>query len=147
MDTKKYIVNVEAAIKKGDNWLLVKRSDAEEHAAGAISLVGGKVEGTDITNNTLEETLRREILEEVGVEVHKEMMYVKSSLFITDNGEAVVDVVFLCEHKSGEPAALQPEEIAEVMWMNEANISESDNIAEWTKESIKIAATKSQTPN
>lgn len=44
MDKKLYIVNVEAAVYKNDKWLIIKRSEKEEHASGLLSMVGGKVE-------------------------------------------------------------------------------------------------------
>lgn len=61
-----FIVNVEGAIYKNEKWLLIRRSTKEEYAGGLISLVGGKVEKEGITSNILEETLKREITEEVG---------------------------------------------------------------------------------
>ena len=36
-----FIVNVEGAIYKDEKWLLIRRSEKEEHAGGALSLVGG----------------------------------------------------------------------------------------------------------
>ena len=38
-----FIVNVEGAIYKDEKWLLIRRSEMEEHAGGTLSLVGGKV--------------------------------------------------------------------------------------------------------
>ena len=32
MENKLYIVNVEAAIYKGNRWLIIRRSDKEDHA-------------------------------------------------------------------------------------------------------------------
>ena len=42
MENKLYIVNVEAAIYKGNRWLIIRRSDKEDHAPGLLSLVGGR---------------------------------------------------------------------------------------------------------
>jgi hypothetical protein len=39
-----YIVNVEGAIYLEDRYLLIVRGPGEDHAAGALSLVGGKVD-------------------------------------------------------------------------------------------------------
>lgn len=42
-----FIVNVEATIfNEGNKWLVIKRSEKEEHAPGELSLVGGKVDAT-----------------------------------------------------------------------------------------------------
>jgi len=51
--------------------------------------------------DVLEITIRREIMEEVGVEVHDDVNYVESHSFVAD-GEPYVDIVFLCRHKDGE---------------------------------------------
>lgn len=37
-----FIVNVEGAIRKDGKWIIIERSYKEEHAAGSLSLVGGK---------------------------------------------------------------------------------------------------------
>ena len=38
------------------------------------------------------------------------MQYIKSSSFIADTGEIVIDIVFLCKYKSGTAKAMDPEE-------------------------------------
>lgn len=70
-----------------------------------------------ITSNILEETLKREITEEVDVEVSN-LRYVNSSLFETDTGLSVVDIVFLCEYQSGEPYAKCIDEVNDVFLSN-----------------------------
>lgn len=105
MIADKYIVNVEGAIVKDGRYLMVVRGE-EEYAPGGLNFPGGKVEGAGNIDDILEETLRREIAEEVDLEVHDEMAYVRSSAFVAE-GEPVVDVVFLCRWKSGAAAAVQ----------------------------------------
>jgi len=94
MIADKYIVNVEAAIVKDGRYLMIVRGQ-EEYAPGGLSFPGGKVEGAGSRDDILEETLRREIAEEVGLEVHDEMAYLRSSAFVAES-EPVVDMVFLC---------------------------------------------------
>lgn len=103
MNDMSYIVNVEAAIYKNDKWLIIKRSEKEEHAPGILSNVGGKVEINKTENNVLEKTLIREIMEEVGIKISEKLYYVESKSFISDKGQTVVDIVFLCKYQSGEP--------------------------------------------
>lgn len=38
MENISYIVNVEAAIYKGDKWLIIKRGEKEEHVPGLLSM-------------------------------------------------------------------------------------------------------------
>ena len=133
-----FIVNVEGAIYKNDKWLLVRRSEKEEHAGGLLALVGGKVEKDGITSNILEETLKREIAEEVGIEVSN-LRYVNSSLFETDTGLTVVDIVFLCEHQSVEPYAKCLDEVSDVFWMSTQEILDHAELPVYLKDNIKLA--------
>ncbi|ACR79242.1 NUDIX hydrolase [Kosmotoga olearia] len=139
MDRKWCIVNVEAAIFNGDKWLVIKRSEKEEHAPGAISFVGGKVEVKKASLNILEETLKREIMEEVGIEVYDDLQYVESKSFFTDKGDPVVDIVFLCRHRSGEPRCVNEDEVAGVFWLTAQEILEDVNTPIWVKQSLRIA--------
>ena len=86
----KYVTNVERAIVKDGRYLMIVRGE-EAYAPGGLTLPMGKVEGAGNLDSILADTLRREIVEETGLEVHTEMVYVRSSAFIAD-GHPVVDV-------------------------------------------------------
>jgi 8-oxo-dGTP diphosphatase len=75
-----FIVNVEGVVRRGERYLLTVRSERESHAPGTLSLPGGKVEYSDAVQDTLEHTLKREILEETGVAVDKPV-YLESKWF------------------------------------------------------------------
>lgn len=134
-----FIVNVEAAIRKNDKWLIIERSKKEEHAGGLLSLVGGKVELEGNSKDILERTLIREIYEEVGVEVKDELIYVHSTSFITDKGENVVDVVFLCEYDAGEAFPKSPNEVENVYWLTVAEMQQNPKAPDYLIDSIKKA--------
>jgi NADH pyrophosphatase NudC (nudix superfamily) len=134
-----FIVNVEGAIIKNNKWLIIERSKKEEHAGGLLSLVGGKVEIEGNSKDILERTVKREIVEEVGIEVKDNIKYVHSTSFVTDLGENVVDIVFLCEYDSGEEFAKSPDEVEDVMWMSTEEIINHPNAPIYLKESIKSA--------
>lgn len=139
MDNLSYIVNVEAAIYKNDKWLIIKRSEKEEHAPGLLAMVGGKVETKASENTVLEETLMREIMEEVDIQISKTLHYVESKSFISDKGEAVIDIVFLCKYKSGEPKCMSTDEVSEIYWMSSEEILGNKSAPVWLKESIEKA--------
>jgi 8-oxo-dGTP diphosphatase len=136
-----FIVNVEGAIKKGDRWLVIERSRQEEHAGGLLSLVGGKVEQEGNTTAILERTLRREIEEEVGVQINN-MTYIHSTSFVTAHGIHVVNVVFLCEYESGEARPVSLEEVAHVYWLTTEEILQHPQAPSYLKESIEHAEAK-----
>ena len=133
-----FIVNVEGAIYKDGNWLLIERSKKEEHAGGTLSLVGGKVEKEGDSTDILERTLKREIFEEIGITV-KDLEYVNSSSFVTDAGQNVVDIVFLCEFESGEPFAKSPDEVEAVIWLSTIEILSHPEIPIYLKRNINLA--------
>ena len=137
MEAHWYIVNVEAAVVKDGRYLTIVRGEEETHAPGVLTLPGGKVENAGHSEAILEETLRREVDEEVGVQVHDEMEYVESAAFIADDGDAVVDVVFLCRYQSGTPRAADPREVAAVHWMTAEEVLAHPRAAEWTRQSIQ----------
>lgn len=134
-----FIVNVEGAIFKNGKWLIIERSKKEEHAGGLLSIAGGKVEDEGNSSEILERTVKREIAEEVGVEVKDNMKYVHSTSFITDKGEKVVDIVFLCEYLSGEPFPKSPEEVERVLWLSTEEVLNHPQSPGYLKESIKRA--------
>ncbi|WP_223700000.1 NUDIX hydrolase [Sutcliffiella deserti] len=133
-----FVVNVEGAIQRNGQWLLILRSEKEEHAGGTLSLVGGKCELEGFSSDILERTLIREIFEEVGCEVTG-LRYVNSSSFVTDTGINVIDVVFLCEYKSGEPYPKSSEEVDDIRWMTTSEILAGTDVPGYLKESIKQA--------
>ncbi|WP_456278830.1 NUDIX hydrolase [Bacillus sp. AK128] len=134
-----FFVNVEGAIRKNDKWLIIERSKHEEHAGGLLSLVGGKLDIEGNSSDILERTLKREILEEVGVEVKDRLTYVHSTSFVTDAGENVVDIVFLCEYDSCEAFPKSPDEVEEVLWLTTEEILRHPKSPNYLKESIKCA--------
>lgn len=134
-----FVVNVEGAIHRNDKWLLIRRSEKEEHARGSLSLVGGKYEIEGNSSDILGWTLKREVFEEVGCEA-KAIKYVNSSSFDTESGINVINVVFLCHHKSGEPYVKSPEEVDDVIWMTTPEILAHTDLPVYLKENIKLAA-------
>lgn len=132
-----YIVNVEGAIVRDGTYLMVVRGSGETHAAGHLSFVGGKVEVAENADNVLEDTLRREIQEEVGVTVGK-LAYVKSSHFVADDGDLVVDVIFLCQYEAGEPRIDDIEEVAAIHWLTAAEIMAHPAAQIWTRQGVEL---------
>jgi 8-oxo-dGTP diphosphatase len=138
-----YIVNVEGIVfcQKDNQYLMLVRGAGEEYLPGILSFPGGKVEGAEFVDNILEDTVRREIFEEVGVEIHDDITYVESHSFVGD-GEPVVDVVFLCRYKEGEAKSGDIDEVESVIWMGYDEILMNKAVPQWTKQSLKLAEKK-----
>jgi NADH pyrophosphatase NudC (nudix superfamily) len=135
-----FVVNVEGAIYRDGKWLIIQRGFKEAHAAGALSLVGGKVENEGNQSDILERTLQREIFEEVGIEVSNSMHYVHSTSFVASDGEPVINVVFLCSYLAGEACRKSPDEVEDVLWLTTDEILEHPKAPAWTKDSIRRAS-------
>ena len=130
------VIDVEGAVERDGQYLMMMRGLNESHAPGALSYPGGKVEPTDDPKNTLESALRREILEEIAVEVHPHMTYVESSLFDMDDGRKAMAVVFLCRYESGTAKPGGDGEVESVQWMTPEQIGRVG--ASWLRESIQV---------
>ncbi|RLQ89810.1 NUDIX domain-containing protein [Planomicrobium sp. Y74] len=133
-----FAVNVEGAIHRNGKWLLIRRSEKEEHAGGSLSLVGGQCDIEGFSSDILERTLEREIFEEVGCEV-SDLKYVNSSSFVTDSGVNVIDIVFICRHRTGEPFAKSVDEVDEVLWMTTDEILVHKELPDYLKVNISLA--------
>ncbi|MCA9486719.1 NUDIX domain-containing protein [Candidatus Woesearchaeota archaeon] len=109
---KEYIVVVSAVIFNTEKKILIaKRSEDEDVLPGYFGIPGGKVEEDSNTSDVLIHAVKREIMEEVGIEV--EVLSLLNSHIGKD--EKKLFVFFLCEHLSGEPQAL--EDTDSVHWM------------------------------
>ncbi|MGW4059789.1 NUDIX domain-containing protein [Amycolatopsis sp. NPDC004747] len=128
-----HICNVEAALWRGDRWLLIRRGGGERHAAGELALVGGKVEHAEAPGAVLENALRREVAEEVGLAPGGAFHYVTSAHFRLGDGTSVVNVVFCAPAPEAEPVVRDTREVAGFTWLTAAQIAESGAPA-WTKD-------------
>jgi NADH pyrophosphatase NudC (nudix superfamily) len=131
-----FVVNVEAAVFKGDRWLIIQRSLKEEHAAGELSLVGGQVEDEGNSSEIIERTAIREVFEEVGVHIKGTIQYVRSTSFISNSGKKVIDIVMLAEYESGEAHPKSPDEVENVFWLTTGEIMNHPHTNSIVKESI-----------
>lgn len=122
-----HIVLVKGWVEKDGKFLLAKRAATELHMPGVWSLPGGKIDkgNEKVQPHIVEKTLKREIKEEVGIDIEDEVGLVYTSSFTRVDSAHVVNLTFLCRYKAGEAKAL--EETAEVRWFS---LDELQNFAE-----------------
>src|SRR6185295_18508979 len=110
-----FVVNVEVYLHRDGRWLLIRRGAREDHAPGLLGGVGGKADPGDVGPGVLEQIARREVAEEVAVDLTGvELAYVSSASFVTDDGDAVINVVFTGAMPAGiQPVAASADEVAE----------------------------------
>ncbi|MEF8776877.1 MAG: NUDIX domain-containing protein [Haloarculaceae archaeon] len=125
MEEYAYVVNVEAAVVRNGTYLCIERSAQEEHAAGQLGFPGGKVEQPPGNADPVEATARREVREEVGVEV-SDVSYVRSRTFETEGGIPCLNVVTRCEYRCGEARPREPKEVAAVHWLGPTAVADHE---------------------
>lgn len=112
-----HIILVNAVVEKDGRFLISQRSLNESHMPGWWSIPGGKVDRTEGgVDGVLVKTLKREIREEVNVEIEDDPVLVHNGTFIRSTGHHVVEFMFLCRWKSGE--ALPLEDTQAVAWVD-----------------------------
>ncbi len=93
MEDKKHIVAITAFIKnqKGDKFLIVQRGANEVAYPSKWAYVGGKLE----KGESFMQTLKREVLEETGIEIEAYKRFLKDFTFVRPDGHNVVGACFL----------------------------------------------------
>ncbi len=120
-----HILLINALVIKGGKVLIGQRSYKETHAPGKWSIPGGKVDRTEGgVWDVVEETLKREVLEETGVKIENEVKLVANNTFIRSTGHHVVALIFLCKWKSGKAKAL--EDTIDVKWITKGEVGQYD---------------------
>jgi len=109
--SKAHYVVVTGIIIKDGKYLITKRSEKEKAFPNEWTVPGGKLEFTDYGSrekdtsahwyNIFEDLLRREIMEETGLEV-KNIRYLTSLAYTRSDGIPTIIVSLFCDHASGE---------------------------------------------
>jgi ADP-ribose pyrophosphatase YjhB (NUDIX family) len=114
---KLHLILVNAVVIKGNKVLISQRSSNEVHEPGKWTIPGGKVEKTPGNIwNIVEESLKREVLEETGIKIQNEICLITTNTFIHSTGNHVVALTFLCRYRSGKAKPL--EDTIKVNWIS-----------------------------
>ncbi|MDG6222083.1 MAG: NUDIX domain-containing protein [Candidatus Bathyarchaeota archaeon] len=100
-------------IVKGDRFLVERRRIDKKIDPGIICLPAGHVE----PNEDLEDALKREMMEELGIQV-KEMSFVCKNYYVASNGEKQHAYCYKITDYEGEP---QSNEAEEIFWEDNLN--------------------------
>jgi len=120
-----HYVSVTGIIKKGNKYLICKRSPFEKAFPEKWCVPGGKIEVDDFINSlkdtsshwldVFEKTLEKEILEETGIKI-KNIGYVSNLAFIRPNGFSTLIISLHAEYDEGE-ITLNRDELIEHAWV------------------------------
>lgn len=119
-NSKLHIVAVTGFLKNDkDQYLILKRSDKEIAFPSKWTVPGGKVESGD----GIKKTLKKEFLEETGLEIKDKISFLGEYDFTRPDGYHVIGIGFVCEYESGE-VKMDEQDFTEYAWMS---LDELDN--------------------
>lgn len=130
-------MNVEVAILREGRYLAIVRGEREEYGAGWLGFPGGTVDSDGPLRDAIEETARREVMEEVGLTLDDPIVYVESHTF-GEAGPPVLDIVVLARSREGEPWPKAPDEVAAVAWMTADALRADGRTQAWTRLSLDL---------
>jgi 8-oxo-dGTP diphosphatase len=130
---QEFAVTVCVLVRRDGAWLLGVRASGVAYAPGRLGLVGGHVEADAPAAGVLEETGRREVAEEVGLDLADVVLtYLESEYLVTDGGERQVTVTFVAPAPSGQkPRVADPAELSEVGWWTADGAAADPRCPEW----------------
>lgn len=106
-------VGVGAVLVREDGRLfLARRGPLSRNERGLWEFPGGSVE----FGETLAAALRREMMEEFGVDVEVGALLDVVDHILPDEGQHWVSPTFICRIRSGEPRILEPGKCSEMGW-------------------------------
>jgi len=119
-------VVITGIIVKDGKYLITRRSLNKKRFPGKWTIPGGKLEVSDYKDlpketkhywyNVLEKVLKREVKEEVGIEI-KNINYITSLATIHDDGSPSLVISCIAEYESGE-IQLQENEADKYTWIS-----------------------------
>ncbi len=120
MENKKPGIGFGVMLLRDNKILLGRRHDDPEKAqselegAGKWTMPGGKLHYQE----TFEDGIYREVLEETGIEIDRtSLRHISTTNNIVANAHFVT-LGFLCEHFTGEAEVKEPDEIVEWQWFS-----------------------------
>lgn len=112
---KLHSVTAAAIIRRRDGRILVlRRADHEKVYPGYYACPGGKTEG----NDTIVETVLREVKEECGLTVDKKMIIIKEKAILRKDGQTSKALSVLCVPKKIAPIRLEADNFTDYKWVN-----------------------------
>jgi len=107
-----------ALIERDGKLFVAKRADTKASWPGRYEIVGGHVD----PGESLEEALRRELREEIGVEVEIGRIVDAFTYHSGDENVFKVEICYLCHLPKGIEPTLNPEDHSEARWITEEEL-------------------------
>ena len=146
MSESLHVVAITAILRRGDRYLITRRLQSEKRFPGKWTVPGGRLEAADYKDlpkdtpdswyNVLERTLRREVKEEVGLDV-KNITYIASIAHIDARGVPILIISTAAEALPGEVVLADADAFA---WVTLEELPQYDFISGIAQE-IEMAST------
>ena len=147
MEKKKlFKVVITAIVMKDGRYLVLKRADWEKKFPGRWTVPGGKLSTDDYVNapkdtpdywyNVLENTLRREVKQEAGLDI-KNIRYVTSLADAREGDDPSLVISCLADHAGGE--VVLDESMTDFKWVS-LKEAKSIDLIEGIYEELEMAA-------
>lgn len=130
-----FLVVVECILEYQNKILVITRPMGV-HAEGLLAFPGGKVEYIDGSNDKdiLIEAIKREVFEEVGLNIVDKIQFVTSSYFIDAHQNQALDVIFYCKlEKTFVEVNASKREVPEYQWLTYSEIDKHPQAPPWLK--------------
>jgi 8-oxo-dGTP pyrophosphatase MutT (NUDIX family) len=141
---EKFLVVVECAIELDNKFLFIKRPK-DSFSGGCLSFPGGKVEYNDGLEyqDILINAVKREILEEVSLDLIDPIHFVTSSHYLGLNNVNVLDNIFYCKLiNSSSNVITSKREVESHYWMTLSEALSHFKSAAWLKNYISCVEKK-----
>lgn len=144
-----FVANVVVYHESDKKCLILKRHSREKVHPNKWAVPGGKLEWGDFDlenptrmngdvidfENAIEKLLRRETLEEAGIEIQDYLEYINSVFFVRPDGIPEILVRFAAKYKEGE-VSLEEDAFTDFAWVDEDEVMKCDCI-EGVKDEVK----------
>lgn len=144
-----FVANVVVYREEDSRCLILKRSGREKVHPGKYAVPGGKLEWKDFDllnptrfngevldfEDSVEDLLKREVLEEAGIEIQDGLTYLNSVAFVRPDEIPVILVKFAAKYKQGE--VVLEDAFVDYAWVNADEVKNYDCILGIKEEVIK----------
>ena len=135
-----YLKVVECAIEHDSKFLVIQIPQGK-HTSGKLSFPGGKEDQSDHKNqwDVLRSAAKREVQEELGLNLIDPLKYITSQYFVTDfDGSHGMLTLFHCIiEKTDLMIRPSPREVDDFFWLSPDEIDQTPNTVGWLKKLVQ----------
>ncbi len=133
-------IGIGAAIVRDSRVFLALRGEKAKNERGKWETPGGGLEQWE----TMEEVVKREIMEEFGAEIEVVEELIAKDHILRDEGQHWVAICYLARLTGAEPQIMEPEKCAQIGWFT---LDEAEKLPLTTPAAVDIKRLRQMYPN